>query len=146
MMRYYRIKKASEDVISLVGGEGVTIINDQIILDPMKITGMIDWVKWIEGLRLAAFYNQRGKCLCGEELRYSGELHHSLISKADVRGTRDEAKYRIIQHSYNVLFLHQKCHEKAVRRRCLVYLIELFGESVNDWYNSIAAQHTLRRL
>ena len=145
-MRRYGMKKASEDVISIVGDEGVIFVNNLIILDPMKVEGVVDWVKWIEGLRMAAFFNQHGNCLCGEKLRYEGELHHGLVSRSDLMGARDDAKNHIINHSYNVIFLHKKCHDKAVRHRCFKFLCDLFGEDeVRKWYDSIQDKRRFRR-
>ena len=142
----YTAKRAAEDVINIVGKEtGISVLDGLVILDPMEVKDAIDWVKWVEGLKQAAFFNQHGKCMCGEKLIYEGELHHALFSRADLLGTRDDAKNRILNHSYNCIICHKKCHEKAVRRKCLIYLIGLFGDPVNDWCNSIYGQHLIRR-
>ncbi len=143
----YTIKKAYDDVIKLCrqGSLHVTIENNKVVMDPTVLVLPVNWKDWLAGLRFAALINQEGKCICGEQLRDEGELHHALITKADLSGYRDDEKNKIMQHSYNVVLCHQRCHGGLVRRRCLVFLREVYGEGVIIWYENIPSKSFMRR-
>ncbi len=144
----YSIKKAYADVLDLCkqGPIHVTMDEGKVVLDPTILLEPVNWAAWIMGLRFAAFINQGGMCVCGEQLRDSGELHHALITKADLSGYHDSAKNKVMQHSYNVVLCHPKCHISLVRRKCLVFLRELYGEKVLAWYANIPAKSFMRRI
>lgn len=147
MTKRYGIKKAYEDVCTIAGSATDTITEDShvIVMAPPQ-SGVIDWPKWVNALRLTAFFNQRGICICGEKLEGYGEMHHALITKADVRGVRDDDKMRIINHSFNIVLCHKACHGKAIRRKCLEFLQSIYGDAVMDWYDHVGALSLMRRL
>lgn len=146
MTKRYGIKKAYEDVCMIAGSTNATITeNSYVIVMAPPQAGVIDWPKWVDALRFTAFFNQRGTCMCGEKLEGSGEMHHALITKADVRGMRDNDKMRIINHSYNVVLCHKICHDKAVRYKCLEYLKSIYGDPVMDWYDHVGALSLMRK-
>ena len=143
----YTIKKAHADVLKMCGQNDlhVTIEDNKIVMDPTSLILPVNWRDWLIGLKFTALVNQEGKCICGEQLRDEGELHHALVTKADLSGYRDDAKNKILHHTYNVVLCHQRCHTGLVRRRCLVFLRELYGEKVIAWYENIPAKSFMRR-
>lgn len=89
-------------------------------------------------LRLTQFINQNGKCLCGQDLDNTSELHHALISRKDAINLEEPT---LIHSSYNCLLLHHKCHQKIRRALCLVYLLNIFTfKEVQNWYQSVKSK------
>lgn len=103
-----------------------------------------DWGKFQSYLKLCAFINQDGKCLCGEELGSDAELHHALVSRKDAMSLSNP---ELIHSSYNCLVLHHQCHIIANRHNCQSMLVEIYGFSaVQDWYYSLPFKSKFRRL
>lgn len=91
-----------------------------------------DWGQFQLYLKVLAFINQDGKCICGKPLGQEGELHHALVSRRDAMRTE---KPWLIHHSYNVLLLHNKCHTQTNRKKCLEFLSGIFGlKEISFWY------------
>lgn len=92
-------------------------------------------------LKVVAWLNQEGKCLCEGE---PYELHHALISRKDVMGLDN---FAIIHDSRNVLLLCQDCHRRITRKQSYRKLCDIFGSQViEDWYNSVNFRSTFRNL
>ena len=145
----YGLKKLYNDVVEMLGSDkGVTMTDNVVVMNPTDLPDTADWKIWVQALRFTTYFNQSGNCgICGEKLGRQGELHHALISKQDVRHTRDGAKYRIIHHSFNVVLCHNVCHMKATRRACMPYLKATYGfEEVDNWYNSVPSKALMRGL
>ncbi len=119
---------------------GIEVINDKIILNSMEIEKPCKdfWTGWQRDLKQACFFNQSKKCaFCGEYLD-NGELHHSLISRAEARGIFGALKPRVLHHSYNVLILHVDCHQRIVRAEAFRLLCQLYGEAlIRGWYSGL---------
>jgi len=134
-----------KDFVAKCGGKGLTFKGKKAILDSSNLPLDIDWKIWKESLKLAAFFNQGGLCICGETLEGGGELHHALITKQDARGCRE--KDRILHHSYNVILVHPECHAKLQRKDCMRYLSTLYRETeVLTWYDELPFRAMPRRL
>lgn len=100
-----------------------------------------DWGQFQLYLKVLAFINQDGKCICNKELINDGELHHALVSRKDAMKIENPWK---IHHSYNVLLLHHHCHTQVTRVRSLGFLSSIFGlEEISVWYNNFS---NIRRL
>lgn len=92
------------------------------------------WRAWQQTLRLAAWANQKYVCFCGEPMD-GGELHHGLISRANVQGLSKDKAARKIHHTYNCIFVHPGCHGDLTREICIEYLCERYGQDeVESWY------------
>lgn len=122
----------------------VTIPNYMIMIEDHLILEMLDWaglsfplsvpiflkppVPYFERyylyLKIAAFINQDGRCICGAPF-YKPELHHAIIS----RGNVVKAKYpEVIHHPHNVILLNPDCHKNISRGEALEFLIKIYGE------------------
>ena len=134
-----------KDLVAKCGGKGLAFNNKKAILDSGELSLEIDWKTWQEALKLAALFNQKGLCICGEKLEDRGELHHALITRQDARGSRE--KDRILHHSYNVILCHPECHGTLQRKDCLRYLSILYGETeVLTWYEELPFRSMPRRI
>lgn len=132
-------------LVNKCGGKGLSFNKKRIILDSSNLSLDTDWVTWQKVLKLAAQFNQKGMCICGEILGDSAELHHALITKQDARGSRE--KERILHHSYNIILAHPECHAKLQRKDSLQYLSILYGDvEVHTWYNELPFRAMPRRL
>lgn len=96
-------------------------------------------------LRWIAILAQNGKCSCGKKVSLkNGQLHHALLSRQDVVGHPEKDR---IHHPYNVLMLHDQCHEGITRRQCCELLSRIYGQEVIlEWYNSFTFKSNFRRL
>ena len=109
---------------------------------PMILTPDMMQDKWSlfqYDLRLVAQFNQNGKCICAERLDGVTELHHALVTRADVtkNGNRD-----LIHHSYNVILVHKECHHNLIRENCFKYLSHIYGhQELIKWYKSLPFEH-----
>lgn len=113
----------------------VKFIGRKIVCDPSVFLSDTDWVQWQHILKIASRHNQNWKCICGETLSNS-ELHHALLTKADLRGVKN--KERILHHSYNVIELCHECHEKINRTESYAFLISIFDEKlIQNWYLNV---------
>lgn len=98
---------------------------------PIGLEGGSDWGKLQRYLKVLAYINQDGKCLCGQLLAGDYDLHHALVTRKDVQGTQFP---ELIHHSYNVLLLHRPCHIQATRPKCFELLSTLYGEEEIDFW------------
>ena len=103
------------------------------IINPKDKPENMLWPKWQFALKQAAAYNQNHSCVCGDKLRWNGELHHALFSRRDVQGNKNCKN--LIHHSYNVIVLCQPCHLSITRQESAKYLHRLYGSPVGTWYN-----------
>lgn len=96
-------------------------------------------------LRWLALKAQNGLCICGEKVNLNnGQLHHALISRQDVRNHPDKER---IHSPYNVLMLHDLCHEKITRRLACQTLSRIYSYPVIlAWYNSFVFKSNFRSL
>ena len=96
-------------------------------------------------LRWIAILAQKGLCTCRERVTLrNGQLHHALLSRQDVVAHPEKDR---IHHPYNVLMLHDQCHEKITRRQSCELLSRIYGQSVIlEWYNSFVFKSNMRRL
>jgi len=126
-------------------GSGYLLQDGKIIMNPALYIGeecgckKFWWNKWYYYLRMASHHNQEGLCICGEWMT-EWECHHSIVTKEDARGVPEPKKSKILQHSYNVLLLHPKCHfiYQSRRKDCLEKLFEIYlREEVEEWYNHV---------
>lgn len=103
-----------------------------VVLNPNDKPEKMNWGDWQLKIKLVAHLNQDFNCpACGEYL-LTGHLHHALITRKDVQGMKDSW---LIHHSLNCLLLHEgPCHDKATREQCAIWLTELYGEKVEEWY------------
>ena len=87
-------------------------------------------------IKRVCLYNQSYNCLCGEWLIKGGELHHALLSKKDVQGSKQKD---MIHHTCNCIVLCHKCHETINRGLSIEYLFEVYGtDIVTAWYDKMA--------
>lgn len=96
-------------------------------------------------LRWIALQAQKGKCVCGGKVNLqNGQLHHALLSRQDVKNHPEAHR---IHHPYNVLLLHDLCHENITRRIACQALSRIYGyPQVLEWYNSFTWESNFRRL
>lgn len=96
-------------------------------------------------LKWVALKAQKGVCTCGEKVNLSnGQLHHALISRADVRNHPQRER---IHHPYNVIVLHDKCHENITREVSCRFLARIYSFPVIlEWYNSFKFESNFRKL
>lgn len=126
------------------------MIPDHLIIEAIQATGQSFPIKLplilsqgdLLMLKVVAYLNQEGLCICKEILN-EGDLHHALISKKDAMGFVDNS---FINDSRNVLLLHHCCHINITRERSYEFLSNIFGNMVDDWYNSIEFKSTFRKL
>ena len=104
--------------------------------DPSRLPEDTNWPHWQSGLTYAAKLNQDYGCpVCSGPLTeyWHPELHHALISRADVVGLSAEYK-KLIHHTFNCLVLHSNCHsiDRQVGWRLLS---DVYGEgNIVEWY------------
>lgn len=123
----------------------VLLVGNKIICDPSVFSVDIHWPQWQLILKIASQHNQSGKCICGQALGNETELHHALLTKADLRGVKN--KERIMHNSYNVLELHHACHEKITRGKSFTFLVNIYGEKVvKNWYDGVELKIKPRNL
>lgn len=124
--------------VALGNTDFITYNNWGIVMTPVLVDDFntIFWGKWQSLLKLTTAINQVYTCpICKKPLGWS-ELHHSLITRADVRGIKKSNK-PFIHHTFNVLELCKKCHEKINREQSLNALSEMYGyDKVLEWYNT----------
>lgn len=96
-------------------------------------------------LRWMAILAQKGLCICGKKVTLkNGQLHHALLSRQDVLGYPEADR---IHHPYNVLMLHDQCHENITRRQSCEVLSKIYSYSqILEWYNSFTFQSNFRKL
>ena len=106
-----------------------------IVLNPVDKPDNLSWNQWQFELKKVALYNQDGICgICRRHFIWSAELHHALLTKADVRSN---PKSWMIHHSFNVVNLDPSCHKIAQRDKCLKFLCEIYSkELIEEWYNN----------
>lgn len=75
-------------------------------------------------LRIAAFINQDGQCICGKAF-YKPELHHAIISRENVVKARHP---EVIHHPCNVILLNPDCHKNINREESWKFLSKIYGE------------------
>ena len=91
-----------------------------------------DWGYYQQILKIAAYINQDGKCICNKPLDNTSELHHALITRANVRMHPQDY---LIHHPYNVLLLHSNCHINITRQKSWELLSRIYGfNQTKNWY------------
>lgn len=138
----YTPNKALSDVISVCNcPDNVFISHEKIIMDSLTLPEDTDWITWLKALRLAAFFNQSGRCVCGNGLKNDTQLHHALLSRGDLVGLNYREKNIVLHHTYNCILCHSSCHEKITRKASLEFLKTVYGNSVLEWYESIPKKY-----
>jgi hypothetical protein len=94
------------------------------------------WPDWLYDLKWATEINQDFRCICGDPLLGGRvELHHALCTKNDAKGLRVAVQKMALHNSVNVVAAHAECHADLTRKKCLPFLVELWGrEAVESWY------------
>lgn len=105
--------------------------------NPPVLEEEIDWGEHQTYLKVLAYINQNGVCLC-EKMILAGQpsdLHHALVTRKDVQGTKQK---ELIHHSHNVLLLHRPCHIEVTRKKSKEFLITIYGEEqIENWLKSL---------
>lgn len=132
---------SENDFFELIEYSNKKIIEIPIVVLPAR--NETDWPKYQKHLKVAAYINQDGKCICGYPLNEVIQLHHALISKNDVKGFE---RKEIIHSPYNVISIHGKnCHEKCTREMAFVFLSEIYGQDkILNWYNNVNKQFKVK--
>lgn len=89
----------------------------------MPKIGETNWALFQQYLKVGAYINQDGLCICGEEF-YKPELHHAIVSKRNAMGFENP---NIIHHPHNVIVLNPDCHQKIDRYRSGELLCSIYG-------------------
>lgn len=122
-------------------------IDGKLILEPRNLFTFIPdvmltegwtssqfWANWQEKLRQVAQINQKGLCPITAGPLQLPELHHALISRADVRGMPED-KQVLIHNTYNCLLVSKTAHEHVTRQEAAIILKRLYGPDVIEgWY------------
>ena len=109
-----------------------------LIMDPSRFVHICkggDWGRWQKALKVLAYLNQSGLCVCGYIGALGGDLHHALVTRGDVQGW---SKRWLIHHSFNVVYVHTDCHANLKIEPCFNFLAELYGKThIEAWLTSM---------
>lgn len=97
------------------------------------------WQTWQSLLRQALKKNQKNYSLfSNDKLSKNYQLHHAIVTKADVRGLKEATK-NLIHHTYNCIVLSPEDHLQGKgadnRKKCINAMSRLYSESaLYTWF------------